>query len=68
VRSGLCIFGAKQSSARREIMPESQHRCDAPPHSKAVLLQRDDSCVKSIGKSMRLNDNSFLITFTLSNI
>jgi hypothetical protein len=54
--------------ANREMMPEWQHRCHAPPHSKASLLQCDASCGKSIGKSARLNDNSFLIIFTLSNI
>jgi hypothetical protein len=39
-----------------------------PAHSKAVLRRRTVYCAKSIGKPARLNDNSFLITFTLSNI
>jgi hypothetical protein len=56
------------NTLNRKMMPDWQHRCHAPAHSKAVLLQCDGSCVKSIGKSVRLNDNSFLIIFTLSNI
>jgi hypothetical protein len=39
-----------------------------PAHSKAVLRRRTVYCAKSIGKPAQLNDNSFLITFTLSNI
>jgi len=50
------------------MMPECQRDRHALPHGKTVLLQRDDYCVKSIGKSPRLNDNSKLIIFTLSNI
>jgi hypothetical protein len=56
------------NTSNREMMPDWQHRRHAPPHSKAVLPQCDASCVKSIGKSAPLNDNSFLIIFTLSNI
>ncbi|RYE79399.1 MAG: hypothetical protein EOO80_06400 [Oxalobacteraceae bacterium] len=66
--AAVCSLVGLCSTAKRGMMPEWQHHCHAPPHSKTVLLQCDGSCVKSIGISERLNDNSFLIIFTLSNI
>jgi hypothetical protein len=68
VRSDGQAFMQTSNITNREMMPYCQHRCHAPTHTKAVLLQRDVSCVKSIGKSVHLHDNSLLIIFTLSNI
>jgi hypothetical protein len=68
VRNDGLAFMQNSNIRSREIMPYWQHCCHAPAHSKAVLPPRANSCVKSIGKSTRLNDNSLLIIFTLSNI